>query len=112
MLIHTVFFWLKPELTDDQREAFYAGVESLYDIEDADDVFIGEPAETPERPVIDASYDVGLTVLLADVDAHNRYQEHPIHKAFVESFRSHWERVLVFDMEEPPLMEIEEEDEE
>jgi hypothetical protein len=109
MVIHTVFFWLKPDLTEEQKDAFAAGIETLYDIEDADDVFIGTPADTPKRDVIDDSYDVGLTVLLEDVAAHDRYQEHPLHKAFVETFKPYWDRVLVFDFEEPPLEEEEEE---
>ncbi len=108
MHLHNVLFWLKPELTDGDRDAFYAGIESLYDIDDAEDVFIGFPAATPKRPVIDDSYDVGLTVLLADVEAHDRYQEHPIHKAFLDTFRSYWTRVLVYDFEEP---EFDEDDE-
>jgi len=105
MLVHTVFFWLKPELSDEDRDAFLGGIETLYDIDEAEDVFIGFPADTAKRPVVDDSYDVGLTVLLADVEAHDAYQEHPIHKAFVDTFKSYWARVLVFDFEEPPLEE-------
>ena len=64
MLVHNVYFWLKSSLTGDQIQAFRKGVETLGQIEHAQRVYVGTPADTPERPVIDASYSVALTVLL------------------------------------------------
>lgn len=96
MLVHTVYFWIKKELSDAERAAFIKGVESLKDIPCAEAVYIGTPAAT-SRPVIDRTYDIGLTVLLKDMEAHDAYQVDPLHVAFLESFRDKWERVVIYD---------------
>ncbi len=99
MLIHSVYFYLKPELTDAQRADFRKGVETLTTIKCVDQVFVGTPAGVPDRPVVDKSFAVGLTVLCKDVAAHNAYQVDPIHLAFVEKYRSCWTRVQIYDAE-------------
>ena len=96
MLVHSVFFWLKPGLGEEEFAKFRQGLESLAGIEEAEAVYVGVPAET-DRPVIDRSYTFGLTVLLADMAAHDAYQVHPLHKAFLENFAQDWDRVLIYD---------------
>ena len=98
MLVHTVYFWLKKDLTNDQRQAFRKGVETLSDIRAVEAVYVGAPAST-RRPVIDRTYDIGLTVLCKDIAAHDAYQVDPIHTAFVETYSSFWERVVIYDAE-------------
>jgi len=97
MLIHTVFFWLKKGLSNDQVAQFHAGVETLQQIDSADAVYVGTPSKTPERPVIDSSYDVCLTVILKDIPAHDAYQADPIHQDFIDQFKEYWETVKVYD---------------
>jgi len=99
MLVHSVFFWLKPELDEAQRADFRNGVESLGGIEDAAAVYVGVPAATAQRPVVDNTYDVALTVIVPDVAAHDRYQDHALHHAFLESYRGYWSRVQIYDAE-------------
>lgn len=97
MLIHSVFFWLKPETTPAQREAMLKGLNSLRGIPSVAALYIGTPANMPARPVRDSSYAFGLTVLLKDIAAHNAYQVDPLHDAFNQNFRPLWERVQVYD---------------
>ncbi len=97
MLVHTVFFWLRSDLSAEEVKEFQAGLDSLRGIEAANQVFIGTPAETPDRPVVDRGYSYCLTVILPDVDAHNVYQSHPLHDRFVADHKDKWERVLVYD---------------
>ena len=97
MLVHTVFFWLKPELTQAQRAEFRRGVESLAAIPHVERVYVGAPAAVPDRPVTDRTFAVGLTVICRDVTAHNTYQADPIHLRFVERFQGCWTRVQVYD---------------
>ena len=97
MLVHTVYFWLKPELTAAQRAEFRKGVESLGGIRSVEKIYVGTPAATEKRPVIDHSFDVGVTVLCKDTAAEKAYQVDPIHLAFVEKFKSNWVRVQVYD---------------
>jgi len=97
MLVHTVYFWLKPELTVAQRADFRRGVESLGGIKAVEKIYVGTPAATEKRPIIDASYAVALTVLCKDVAAHDAYQVDPIHLAFIEKFKACWTRVQIYD---------------
>jgi hypothetical protein len=99
MLIHSVYFWLKPELTAAQRADFRRGVESLKAIKVADKIYVGAPAPTGKRPIIDDSYSVALTVVCKDVTAHDAYQVDPIHRAFVEKFGTFWKRLQIYDAE-------------
>ena len=99
MLVHAVYFWLKPELTEVQRAAFRRGVESLTAIKSVEQAYIGPPARTPKRPVIDDSYSLALIVLCRDVVAQDAYQVDPIHLKFVEEFSSFWTRVQIYDSE-------------
>jgi hypothetical protein len=97
MLIHSVYFWLRPELSDAQRTEFRRGLESLRAIEVAEQVHIGSPAPTAKRPVIDDTYSFALVVVCKDVAAHDGYQVDPRHKAFVDKFKSYWSRVQIYD---------------
>lgn len=97
MLVHTVLFWLKKDLDDAQRAEFRKGVETLKEITSAEAAYVGTPSSTPERPVIDSSYDFCLTVLLKDVPAHDAYQVDPIHLEFIEKYKSIWETVKIYD---------------
>jgi len=99
MLVHSVFFWLKPELTAEQRADFRKGVESLGTISATDKVYIGVPAGVPDRPIIDKSFTIGLTVICKDIAAHNAYQVDPIHLAFIERCKTYWSRVQIYDAE-------------
>ena len=97
MLIHNVFFWLKPDLRTDQLAEFREGLESLKTITAAEAVHVGTPAAVADRPVLDKSYDFCLTVVLADVAAHDAYQADPTHQAFIGRFKPLWDKVQVYD---------------
>lgn len=97
MLVHSVFFWLKPDLTEAQRADFWRGVRTLTAITCAEQVLIGKPAATAKRPVIDDSYSCALTVIAKDVAAHDAYQSDPAHLKFVAECKGYWERVRIYD---------------
>lgn len=97
MLVHIVLFWLKDDLSPHQRSAFKAGLDSLTTIESATAVYVGSPAATLERPVIDNSYDYCLTVIAPDVAAHDAYQVDPRHQAFITRFKQDWSQVKIYD---------------
>ena len=99
MLVHTVYFWLKPELTTAQRADFRRGVESLSAIKAVEKIYVGAPAGTAKRPIIDDSYSVALTVVCKDVAGHDAYQVDPLHLEFVNTFKTFWKRVQIYDAE-------------
>jgi len=96
MLVHSVYFWLHKNHTSEELAEFIKGAESLKGIDVAEAVYVGAPAPT-ERPVVDGTYDVSLTVLLRDMEGHDAYQAHPLHKAFVEKYGPYWSRVVIYD---------------
>jgi hypothetical protein len=97
MLVHTVYFWLDPNLSPAQRAEFRRGVETLGKIASVDQFYVGTPAATGKRPIIDDTYSFALTVLLRDVAAHDAYQVDPIHLAFIAACKAFWTRVQIYD---------------
>jgi len=97
MLNHTVIFWLKKELSDQDKQIFHHGLEKLGMIESVHQLYIGSPAATTNRPVIDNSYDYCLTVILEDISAHDIYQQDPIHLKFIENCAHMWDKVKIYD---------------
>jgi len=100
MLVHTVYFWVKESAPAGEREKLAASCrELLGKIPTVRHFWAGVPAATPKRDVIDASYDVAITVVVDDMTAHDVYQEHPLHKEFIARHRENWKRVQVYDAE-------------
>ena len=97
MLIHTVIFWLKKDLTVDQRNIFANEVRTLGEISSVESFHLGTPAPTTKRPVIEDSYDFAITVVMKDMDAHDHYQADPIHLEFIDKCKIMWERVVIYD---------------
>jgi len=97
LLIHHVFFWLKNPSSKEDFQKLIEGIKTLQQIEALSEFVIGIPAQTPKRSVIDDSYSVSLFTRFQDVLAHNAYQDHPIHKKFVEKYSSLWNKVQVYD---------------
>ena len=96
MFVHSVYFWLKPDLTEEQRAKFWEGVRSLTTIESVRQGFVGSPAST-DRPVIDRSYSCALVVMFDNDAGHEAYQVHPIHDKFREECAEFWSKVLIYD---------------
>jgi hypothetical protein len=98
MLIHSVYFWFKPDADPAVVARFEEGLRKLTAIPDIQVAYFGRPEATPPRPVIDDSYAWGLVEQFADLAAHDRYQEHPIHRQFLDEFASSWQKVQVYDV--------------
>ncbi|HRK35954.1 MAG TPA: Dabb family protein [Candidatus Hydrogenedentes bacterium] len=96
MFVHAVYFWLREGLTLEETARFRGGMESLRGCESVRDMFVGVPAST-NRPVVERGYTFALVVLFDDLAGHDAYQVHPIHNAFVDTFKSYWTRVQIYD---------------
>ena len=96
MHIHTVLFWLTPEA---DRTAFMAAIEGLTRMDEVQTGYIGVPAATGSRRVVDDSYDAGLTLIFDDLAAHDAYQTAPAHTEFVAANQDNWTRVQVYDLQ-------------
>jgi hypothetical protein len=99
MLIHSVYFWLKPELTDAQRAEFLTALQALKAVPSVKQFHLGRPAPVAQRPVVDGTFDYSITCVFDDLDGHNAYQVHPLHLAFVSTGKPFWTRVQIYDAE-------------
>ena len=98
MVIHHVFFWLKNPSSTEDRQALINGVKKLQEIETVRQLFVGVPAATEDRSVVDSSYGVSELLHFDDLEGQNTYQDHPLHKKFIEDCAHLWNRVVVYDM--------------
>ena len=96
MLVHSVFFWLKNDVSTQEVEAFSNALEDLKSIKSAFAVYVGTPSTT-ERSVIDSSYSFALTVLFESMDDHNNYQVDSSHVSFLNEFKHLFARVQIYD---------------
>jgi hypothetical protein len=96
MFIHSVYFWLNPHLTVEQRAQFWDGVRSLTQIASVRQAYVGTPAAT-DRPIIDRSYSCALVVIFDDVAGHDAYQVDPIHDKFRDECALFWIKVQIYD---------------
>ena len=67
MFIHTVFFWLRDDLSSADRE------------------------------IIDRSYSYALVVMFDDEAGHDAYQVAPVHDRFRDSCARLWRQVRIYD---------------
>ena len=96
MLAHHVLFWLKADTTDEQKVAFRKSLETLNGVESVKTLHIGTPAPI-ERAVVDTTYTFSLNIFFEDLAGHDVYQVHPLHVAFLDEFRSLFEKVIIYD---------------
>lgn len=96
-LIHSVFFWLKEDISPEDEKAFLEGLDSLCSISTIKNCYIGPPAPTEAREVIDHSYSYALIVHFDDLEGHDNYQIDPIHLKFIADHKDKWSKVLVYD---------------
>ena len=96
MFVHAVYFWLREDLSEQDRATFVELLHALTTIEDVHQGYIGQPADT-DRPIIDRSYSWAEILVFRDRAAHDRYQVHPTHRRFVEQCATFWHRIVIYD---------------
>ena len=97
MLAHHVYFWLKNPDSKEDLKKLLDGIKTLEKIETVRGFHVGVPASTEKRDVVDNSYSASELILFNDVAGQNVYQDHPIHKKFVENCSALWTKVIVYD---------------
>lgn len=93
-MIHQVFFWLNEgvDVAGFKKEASNLGL-----CPTVGQFFIGEPAPTEERGVVDSSYQIACTIFFDSVEDQDKYQVDPLHLAFIEKNSTKWSQVKVYD---------------
>jgi len=99
-MIHTVYFWLKDDLSAEQRSLFESELLRLPQISYLASGFVGTPAKTEERPVTDHSFDYSLILEFKTMADHDYYQGPcPDHQRFVKTCKPFFAEVIVYDSE-------------
>ncbi len=96
LFVHSVYFWLKDDVTEEQRAQFFEVLRDLERIKSVDALELGVPAGTP-RDVVDNSYDVALLVYFKDRADHDLYQTDVIHKDAIEIFEDWIDEIKIYD---------------
>lgn len=97
MLAHAVYFTLH-DPSPRNVTAAVASIRELLSGHDGMTFFAAGPRGAEfARPVNDAQFDVALFTIFTDKAAHDRYQVHPKHLAFIEGHKKLWKSVRVFD---------------
>ena len=94
---HHVYFWLNDPDSPADREAFEEGIAGLLLIPEIKAYHLGVPAETGYRDVVDGTYTYSYLVFFDDAEGHDIYQDHPIHRKFVDEYHHLWSKVVVYD---------------
>ena len=97
MLRHQVYFWLENPGPGPDREKLIAGLRTLEQVPHVRALYIGVPANTEARDVVDNSFDVSEHMVFASVADQKAYQDHPIHTAFAQICGELCQRVVVHD---------------
>ncbi|MCU0333727.1 MAG: Dabb family protein [Chitinophagaceae bacterium] len=96
-LVHHVFFWLQQPASEEHKAQLIEGLKALAAIPQVQRLLVGTAAGTEQRGVVDHSYQVSELMYFRSLEDQAAYQEHPIHKAFVEKYSHLWQRVVVYD---------------
>lgn len=96
--LHTVHFWLKDDVTDDDRQHVLKGIRALADSPNVARMSVRVPAGTP-REVVDNSYDFQLVCEFDSSELHDAYQsaDDAAHQHFIENYKKYWTKVVIYD---------------
>ena len=94
--IHSVYFWLRNDLSSDELLTYREGLQSLIDIENVALGYIGQPAST-DRPIIDSTFSYSLVLIFDGQENHDLYQDDPVHEKFRVNCGDFWEKIVIYD---------------
>ena len=97
MFFHSVYFWIYPSITLEQRKTFEAELNHLLKIDSIENGQWGKVARKALRDVVDDSYDYVLNINFKNEQNHEHYQNNDNHQKFVKIYQSFWKKVKVYD---------------
>src|SRR5437868_3293540 len=94
---HMVYFKLKDATPVNREKLVEACKKYLADHDGVVFFSAGVIGDDFKRDVNDRDWDVALHLVFANKAAHDKYQEHPDHQAFIKENKETWAAVRVFD---------------
>lgn len=95
-IIHQVYFWLHKEA--DLEEFLRDAVPMLGRCKDVTQFYMGTPAPTERREVVDHSFHVSCSLFFDSLAGQAAYQQDPLHLEFIAKYSSFWKTVKVYDI--------------
>ena len=95
-IVHSVYFWLKKEATDEDVKTLIADCKALAALDCVVRADVGVPLGK-SRGAVDGSYQVGIVVYFADQAGYDTYLKHPDHLKLVAKYKALWEKIVVYD---------------
>lgn len=96
-IVHSVYFWLRDDLAEEEREDFLNFFEALKYVPGLASYHIGTPAATTDRDVVDNSFSYHWLTTFASLEDIALYENHPDHLDAVEKYSKYWIKVEVKD---------------
>lgn len=97
MLAHSVFFSLTDRTEPAIQKMLQACRNYLSGHPGTRFFACGTPNQALTRPVNDRDFDVALHIVFDSVEAHDAYQNAPLHHQFISENKANWKLVRVFD---------------
>jgi hypothetical protein len=97
LLVHDVYFTLKDNTPENRKKLVDACKKYLSKHPGTVYFAAGTRAEELKRDVNDRDFDVGLHIVFKDMASHDKYQDAPLHKQFIEENKELWKKARVFD---------------
>ena len=97
-LLHSVYFWLENPNSKLDRATFEAAIQKLI-ITNPQGLssYLGKPAYTETREVVDNSYTYAYIMTFANRETEAAYQSDPTHLRFIDEAKHLWKKVVVYD---------------
>ncbi|MFC3151254.1 Dabb family protein [Litoribrevibacter euphylliae] len=94
---HVVLLWFKPEISENYIHEVSENTQSLLNIPGIQTLHTGR-AITSDRPMVDDSFDLGVTMTFDSVASMQSYVSHPEHKAFLKRYIiGKTEKLVIYD---------------
>jgi len=100
--VHTVILKIKTVDDAEIKKVQEEAGKTLAKITVVRSVYIGKPVENGTPELAQKGYQLGVVVLLDDADALQKFLDDTLHKQFMDTMGSYWERPLVYDFQRDP----------
>ena len=95
-ITHVVIVWFKPETPPDVRQKIEEDSRDLHRIPGVYNLILGQTVPS-DRPIVDDSFDLALSMQFDSVADMDAYVVHPQHQEFLKLAKPNIAKLLVYD---------------
>ncbi len=98
ILTHVVLCWMDTTVTEAEIDTIIKKTKKLKEIPGIVDLMVGRPVES-ERPIVDDSFSLGITMTFRSKEKMNRYLKDDRHTSFTAKWiKPRLSKLLVYDI--------------